>query len=327
MSQSLPIASVDLRDFRSQDPARKQRFITELGDSFSSVGFAVVTGHDLDDALQSRLFEQVRSYFALPTDSKKAHEMPGLKGQRGYSAFGTEVAKSEKVADMKEFWQHGQTHAKDDALHGTEPGNVTVPELPDYTPTLKQVYEALEASGRDLLRAISLYLDLPEDYFDANMTGGSSILRAIHYPPIVQEPASAVRAAAHEDINLITLLMGASASGLEVLTKAGDWLPIQAPPGVLTINVGDMLQRLTNKRLVSTTHRVVNPPRELWHTSRYSVPFFLHPRPDTDLSCLVSCVDAQHPKQFDAITAGAYLAERLDEIRAEKRADKPLAKD
>lgn len=326
MSHRLPIASVDLRDFRSQDPARKQHFVRELGDSFSRIGFAVVTGHDLDDALQSRLFDQVQRYFALPTQAKKAHEVPGLKGQRGYSAFGSEVAKSEKVADMKEFWQHGQTHAVDDALHGSEPGNVGVPELPEYTLTLKQVYEALETSGRDLLRAISLYLDLPEQYFDARITGGTSILRPIHYPPIHAEPLSAVRAAAHEDINLITLLMGASASGLEVLTKAGEWLAVQAPPGVLTINVGDMLQRLTNKRLVSTTHRVVNPPRELWHTSRYSVPFFLHPRPEMDLNCLDSCVDAQHPRQFEPITAGAYLAERLDEIRSDKRTIKAVAK-
>lgn len=322
MSNPFPVATVDLRDYRSNDPARKQRFIQTLGDSFSGIGFAVVTGHDLDDALQNKLFKQVEDYFKLPVETKRTHEVPGLKGQRGYSAFGTEVAKSEKVADMKEFWQHGQTHAAGDALHGSEPGNVQVTEQPDFTPTLKQVYEALEASGRDLLRGIAVYLNLPEDYFDAKITGGSSILRAIHYPPITQEPDSAVRAAAHEDINLITLLMGASASGLEVLTKAGEWLAIQAPPGYITINVGDMLQRLTNKRLVSTTHRVVNPPRELWHTSRYSVPFFLHPRPEMDLSCLDSCVDAAHPKQFDSITAGAYLAERLDEIRAEKRAEK-----
>ena len=321
MSQEFPIASVDLRDFRSTDPARKQRFIRELGDSFSTIGFAVVTGHDLEEGLQGRLFEQVQRYFALPIETKKRHERPDLKGQRGYSAFGTEVAKSERVADMKEFWQHGQTHEASDPLHGSEPGNVAVPELPQYTPTLTQVYQALESSGRDLLRALAVYLDLPEDYFDAKITGGSSILRPLHYPPIVDEPMSAVRSAAHEDINLITLLMGASASGLEVLTKAGEWLPVQAPQGVLTINVGDMLQRLTNKRLVSTTHRVVNPPRALWHTSRYSVPFFLHPRPEMDLSCLSSCVSAEHPRQFEPITAGDYLAERLDEIRADKRTD------
>ncbi|MFT4191990.1 MAG: 2-oxoglutarate and iron-dependent oxygenase domain-containing protein [Comamonas sp.] len=320
MAQPLPIASVDLADFRSADPARRQRFVQALGDSFSRIGFAAVTGHDLDDALQTRLFDEVQAFFALPEAAKRRYEIPGIKGQRGYSAYGAEKARSEKVADMKEFWQHGQTHAASDPLHAAQPPNVEVAERPHFTPVLLSSYAALESTGRDLLRAISLYLDLPEDFFDTHIQGGLSILRAIHYPPITHEPDSAVRAAAHEDINLITLLMGASAQGLEVRTRDGQWLPIMAPPGYLTLNVGDMLQRLTNRRLVSTTHRVVNPPRELWGTSRYSVPFFLHPRPEMDLSCLPSCIDAVHPKQFDDISAHDYLQERLREIRAQRPA-------
>jgi len=320
MEYALPIASVDLNDYRSPDPQRKQRFVQALGDSFSSIGFAAVTGHDLDDDLQTRLFNEVQAFFALPEDTKRRYEIPGIKGQRGYSAYGAEKARSEKVADMKEFWQHGQTHAVDDPLGQQDHANVEVAERPDFTPVLRNSYAALESTGRDLLRAIALYLDLPEHFFDARIQGGLSILRGIHYPPITQEPQSAVRAAAHEDINLITLLMGASAEGLEVRTNEGRWLPIMAPPGYVTLNVGDMLQRLTNKRLVSTTHRVVNPPRERWGQSRYSVPFFLHPRPEMDLSCLPSCVDATHPKQFADTTAHDYLQERLREIRAAKAA-------
>jgi isopenicillin N synthase-like dioxygenase len=319
MANPLPIASVDLADFRCDDPARRQHFVQALGDSFSHIGFAAVTGHDLDDALQARLFDEVQAFFALPEADKRRYEIPGLKGQRGYSAFGAEKARSEKVADLKEFWQHGQSHAASDPLHAAEPPNVEVAERPSFTPVLRSSYAALESTGRDLLRAIALYLDLPERFFDAHIQGGLSILRAIHYPPITTEPDSAVRAAAHEDINLITLLMGASAQGLEVRTHDGRWLPIMAPPGYLTLNVGDMLQRLSNRRLVSTTHRVVNPPRERWGTSRYSVPFFLHPRPETDLSCLPTCIDAAHPKQFEDISAHDYLQERLREIRAQRK--------
>lgn len=320
MAYQLPIASVDLADYRSDDPGRRRRFVQALGDSFSRIGFAAVTGHDLDDALQARLFDEVQAFFALPEDTKRRYEIPGLKGQRGYSAFGAEKARSEKVADMKEFWQHGQTHAAGDPLLQREHANVAVAERPDFTPTLCQTYAALESTGRDLLRAIALYLDLPEAFFDAHIQGGLSILRGIHYPPITTEPQSAVRAAAHEDINLITLLMGASAQGLEVRTHDGQWLAVTAPPGYITLNVGDMLQRLTNRRLVSTTHRVVNPPRERWGQSRYSVPFFLHPRPEMDLSCLLNCIDSVHPKQFADVTAHDYLQERLREIRAAKAA-------
>lgn len=316
MSASLPIAAVDLRDFRSSDPQRRSRFIQELGDSFSTIGFAAVTGHDLEGELQQRLFDEVQAYFALPEDVKQHYVIPGIKGQRGHSGHGSEKAKGQTIADLKEFWHHGQTHGPGDPLHGSSLPNVPVAERSDFTPTLQRTYAALERTGSDLLCAIAHYLGLPPDYFDAHIRGGLSILRAIHYPPIVQEPASAVRAAAHEDINLITLLMGASAQGLEVRTLTGQWLPITAPPGYLTINVGDMLQRLTNRRLVSTTHRVMNPPRELWGSSRFSVPFFLHPRPEMDLTCLAQCVDAEHPKLYTDMTADAYLQERLAEIRA-----------
>jgi isopenicillin N synthase-like dioxygenase len=195
---------------------------------------------------------------------------------------------------------------------------VEVADLPSFNSLFLTAYRAFEKSGAELLSAIALYLDLPSDYFDSRITKGNSILRAIHYPPITHEPASSIRAEQHEDINLITLLVGASADGLQILTREGDWVPVTALPGQIVVNVGDMLQRLTNNRLRSTTHRVVNPPRELWHTSRFSIPFFLHPQSHVSLACLEHCVDEANPKAYDDITAGAYLDERLREIGLKK---------
>lgn len=310
------VSDVYMPDFRSADPAKRQAFIQTLGDSFSRIGFAVVKGHDVPRDLQDQVFAEARDFFALPDDDKRQYVVPGINGQRGYSAFGTEKAKGESRVDLKEFWHHGQTYPATDPLGAQQPANLDVAQRPQFTPTLKATYEALERTGSDLLRAIAIYLDLPEGYFVPHIQGGISILRAIHYPPITTEPAGAVRAAAHEDINLITLLMGSSAQGLEVKTLDNQWVPVQPGHGDLTINVGDMLQRLTNRRLRSTTHRVVNPPREEWHQPRFSIPFFLHPRPEMSLNALPSCITAEQPKQFDDITADGYLQERLREIRA-----------
>ncbi|MEJ7136864.1 isopenicillin N synthase family dioxygenase [Amphibiibacter pelophylacis] len=310
------VSDVNLADFRASDPARRQAFIQTLGDSFSRIGFAVVKGHDVPRPLQDAAFAETRDFFGLPVEAKQKYIVPGINGQRGYSGFGTEKAKGETRVDLKEFWHHGQTYAANDPLGAHQPPNLEVSERPQFTPTLKATFEALERTGSDLLRAIALYLGLAEDYFVPHIQGGISILRAIHYPPITTEPAGAVRAAAHEDINLITLLMGSSAQGLEVKTLDGQWVPVQPGHGDLTINVGDMLQRLTNGVLRSTTHRVVNPPREEWHQPRFSIPFFLHPRPEMSLNCLPGCVSAERPRRFDNITADGYLQERLREIRA-----------
>jgi isopenicillin N synthase-like dioxygenase len=243
----------------------------------------------------------------LPLEFKQSYEINGLAGQRGYTSFGKEHAKGSVSPDLKEFFQYGQP--LDEHLP-----NVLVNEISDLNTTLDKAFIEFEKSGLFLLRAIAIYLGLDEYYFDKKVIKGESILRAIHYPPITQNPQTAVRAEQHEDINLITLLIGASADGLQILSKENKWLNINAEPGHIVVNVGDMLQRLTNNKLKSTTHRVINPPEQFWHTSRFSIPFFLHPHSSVSLSCLESCITADTPRMFNDITAGEYLHERLIEI-------------
>jgi len=240
----------------------------------------------------------------------------GAAGQRGYTSFGKEHAKQSQVADLKEFFQIGQELADRDSSAFT--ANPEVSEVPEFMSLGTQLYRAFEASGGSLLRAIALYLGLDEDYFDQQIGDGMSILRAIHYPPITQEPKSAIRAEQHEDINLITLLVGASAGGLELQNAQGEWQEIIPENDEIVINVGDMLQRLTNNYLKSTTHRVVNPPRSEWDKPRLSIPFFLHPRPEMRLDVLPSLVSDDRPQAYEPITAGEYLDERLREIGLKK---------
>jgi isopenicillin N synthase-like dioxygenase len=308
------IPGIDLNDFISGTPAQKQAFVEALGNAYEDIGFVAVKGHLLSDALQDRLYSEVQRFFSLPDEIKAKYEIAGLAGQRGYTSFGKEHAKGRNVGDLKEFWHFGQYVDGDDPIRKEYPENVSVTELPDFNAAGKEAYLKLQETGKYMLRAIALYLGLDEFYFDDKIHHGNSILRPIHYPPITAEPQSAVRAAEHEDINLITLLMGASAEGLEVLNKKGEWIAITALPEQLVVNVGDMLQRLTNNKLRSTTHRVVNPPREKWGTSRFSIPFFLHPRSEMRLDCLSQCIDEQHPQAYGPISAGDYLTERLIEI-------------
>ncbi|MCU0423212.1 MAG: isopenicillin N synthase family oxygenase [Bacteroidia bacterium] len=312
------IPSVDLNDFINGTPEQKIAFVQQLGKAYEDIGFVAVKGHFLSDELSQNLYAQVQQFYGLDLEKKHAYEVPGLAGQRGYTGFGKEHAKGRTEGDLKEFWQFGQWVEDGDAVKAEYPDNVSVSELPNFNSLGKEAYKKLEETGKYMLRAIALYLGLNEFYFDEFIHNGNSILRAIHYPPITNEPKSAVRAAEHEDINLITLLMGASAEGLEVLNKQNEWVGITALPDQLVVNVGDMLQRLTNNKLKSTTHRVVNPPREKWGTSRYSIPFFLHPRSSMKLDCLAECIDAEHPIQYEPITAGEYLDERLREIGLKK---------
>jgi isopenicillin N synthase-like dioxygenase len=316
--KAMTIPVVDLSDFTGGDTRRKTAFIHELGKAYEDVGFVAVKNHGISDALIEDLYSCTQQFFSLPAEKKSAFEIPGLAGQRGYTSFGKEHAKGSDAPDLKEFFQYGQIVPKDHPLKPEYPDNVSVKEVPGFNETFFSAYRAFEKSGTSLLQAIALYLDLPEHYFDEFVHEGNSIVRAIHYPPITTEPKSAIRAEQHEDINLITLLVGASAGGLEILTKTNEWVAVTSLPEQIVVNVGDMLQRLTNNKLKSTTHRVVNPPRELWHTSRFSIPFFLHPKSSMDLSALESCVDAQHPKVYDDITAGEYLDERLREIGLKK---------
>jgi isopenicillin N synthase-like dioxygenase len=312
------IPVVDLEDFTSGDSARKEMFVQQLGKAYEDVGFVAVKNHGIPKELIDDLYKQVQEFFSLPLEQKRKYEISGLAGQRGYTSFGKEHAKGSDAPDLKEFFQYGQTVPEDHPLKPEYPDNVKVKEVPGFDETIYKAYRAFERSGKTLLQAIALYLGLNEHYFDEYVEQGNSIVRSIHYPPIVTEPKSAIRAEQHEDINLITLLVGASAGGLEILTKQNEWVGVTSLPDQIVVNVGDMLQRLTNNRLKSTTHRVVNPPRELWHTSRFSIPFFLHPKSKMSLDCLDDCINESHPKQYQDITAGEYLDERLKEIGLKK---------
>ncbi|MCA0132787.1 isopenicillin N synthase family dioxygenase [Winogradskyella alexanderae] len=308
------IPSVDLKDFISSDPKRKQKFIDEIGKAYEEIGFVALKGHFLDDELVDRLYAEVKHFFNLPLETKRKYEIPGIGGQRGYVSFGKESAKGKKEGDLKEFWHFGQYVEDDEKRKNEYPENVEVKELPEFNKVGKETYKMLEKTAKYVLRALALHLGLEETYFDDYIHNGNSILRPIHYPPILEEPKDAVRAAAHGDINLITLLMGAQGRGLQVQRHDGEWIDAIAEPDELMINVGDMLSRHTNSKLKSTIHRVVNPPRELWGTSRYSIPFFMHPISEMKLDVLESCVDEENPKQFDDITAGEFLNERLVEL-------------
>ncbi|WP_075342899.1 isopenicillin N synthase family dioxygenase [Tenacibaculum agarivorans] len=308
------IPSVDLQDFLSEDVERKQKFINEIGNAYETIGFVALKGHFLDDTLVENLYSQIKEFFDLPVDVKQKYEIPGIGGQRGYVSFGKESAKGKKEGDLKEFWHFGQYVENNSKLENEYPANVIVDELPEFNEVGKQTYKMLEKTAKYVLRALALFLDLDEEYFDQYILNGNSILRPIHYPPIKEEPKGAVRAAAHGDINLITLLMGAHGKGLQVQNHDGEWVDAIAQPDELMINVGDMLSRHSNNKLKSTIHRVVNPPKELWGTSRYSIPFFMHPISEMKLDVLENCIDAKNPKQFEDITAGEFLNERLREL-------------
>ncbi|AEW85198.1 isopenicillin N synthase family oxygenase [Flavobacterium columnare NBRC 100251 = ATCC 23463] len=309
------IPSVDLRDFLSDDPVRKQKFVNEIGKAYEEIGFVALKGHFLNDKLVEDLYTEVRNFFNLPLEVKSKYEIPGIGGQRGYVSFGKEHAKGRSAGDLKEFWHFGQYVSEGSKWAGEYPDNVVVEELPSFNEVGKEAFQMLEKTGVYVLRALSLYVGLDEYYFDNFIKDGNSILRPIHYPPITDEPKDgAVRAAAHGDINLITLLMGAQGKGLQVQNHAGEWIDAIAQEDELMINVGDMLSRHTNNKLKSTIHQVINPPRELWGTSRFSIPFFMHPVSDMSLNCLAECIDEKNPKLFEDITAGEYLNERLVEL-------------
>jgi isopenicillin N synthase-like dioxygenase len=309
------IPSVDLRDFLSDDPKRKQKFVNEIGKAYEDIGFVALKGHFLDDKLVDELYEEVRNFFNLPLEVKGKYEIPGIGGQRGYISFGKEHAKGRSAGDLKEFWHFGQYVSENSKYKDVYPDNVQVEELPRFNVVGKDAYQMLEKTGVYVLRALAIYLGLDEFYFDNFIKDGNSILRPIHYPPITDEPKDgAVRAAAHGDINLITLLMGSQGKGLQVQNHNGDWIDAIAAPDEVVINVGDMLSRHTNNKLKSTIHRVVNPPRELWGTSRFSIPFFMHPVSDMPLNCLENCIDEKNPKLYEDITSGEFLHERLVDL-------------
>ncbi len=288
-------------------------FASALGASFRRFGFAMVRDHGMDRALIDRGWSLARDFFALPDDIKRRHDAGTNSGQRGYTAFGTEIAKGASENDLKEFWHVGRQLPPGHPLEGTMPPNIWPDDLPEFRSVFSSLYADFERVGTELLRAIAVYLTLEEHWFDDAIRDGNSILRLLHYPPVSPQ-AAGMRAEAHEDINLITLLLGAEEGGLELRKRDGNWLPVVPPPGALAINVGDMLQRLTNHQLPSTTHRVINPPPERRNVARYAMPFFLHLRPDFLIKPLPQCVDDGHPAIDPPISAHDYLTERLREI-------------
>ena len=307
------IPSVDLAEFLSGDANRKAAFVEQLGKAYEDIGFVAVKNHGVSEDIIADLYLQVQQFFSLPSKQKKQYENNVLAGQRGYTSFGKEHAKGSEAPDLKEFYQYGQV-PRDNFKEEDYPPNISVREVERFNSTFDKAYRSFEKLGKVSLQAIALYLGLDEFYFDDFIHNGNSILRAVHYPPITAEPKSGIRAEQHEDINLITLLVGASAAGLQILTKQNEWVPVTSLPEQIVVNVGDMLQRFTNNKLRSTTHRVVNPVRELWHTSRFSIPFFLHPKPSMSLRCLDTCINKDHIKAYEDTTAGEYLDERLKEI-------------
>jgi len=300
------IPSLDITDF----DADRDRFVADFGRAYEEWGFAGITGHQLDPKLVETAFAAAQAFFAMPTAVKEKYQSSAVGHARGYVPFGTEKAKDSQYSDLKEFYHIGRELPGVDYLSNNE----WPVEQSNFKPVFETLYAELDQLANRILSVAALYLNLPEDYFNPRVAQGEALLRVLHYPPISDENIPNVRAAAHEDINLITLLVGSEQDGLEVQSKQGDWVPISMIDGTIICNVGDMMQRLTNGQLRSTTHRVVNPKGEKARTSRYSMPFFMHPNPDVALDCLPQCVSDDNPIKYPPISADEYLKERLRAI-------------
>ncbi len=310
MSSRIP--SLDIRRFDTERDA----FVAELGAAYREWGFCGISGHGIAPALIDNAYEAFRAFFALPEQTKRKYHVPGTGGARGYTPFGIETAKDSKHFDLKEFYHVGRELPAGSKYAPVMPPNLWPEEVPAFKPLAYELYETLDRLGSRVLSALALHIDLPADFFADKTNFGNSILRPIHYPPITADNIPNVRAGAHEDINFITLLVGASAAGLEVKSRQGEWVPFTADADVIVVNIGDMLQRLTNHVYPSTTHRVTNPPGEAARKPRYSTPFFLHPNPDVVLATLPNCISTDNPNRYPvSITSHEYLLERLREIK------------
>ncbi len=311
------IPTFDIRRFTTPTSSSdREAFVADLGAAYREWGFAGIRGHGIDQILIDQAYDVFVRFFALPDDVKRRYHVPGSGGARGYTPFGIETAKDSKHFDLKEFWHIGREIPDDSKYRDVMPPNRWPAEVPALHERGYALYQALDALCSQVLSALALHIDLPEQYFADKTNNGNSILRPIHYPPITADDIPNVRAGAHEDINLITLLVGASAAGLEVKSKDDTWVPFTSDADTIVVNIGDMLQRLTNHVYPSTTHRVVNPPGEQARKPRYSIPFFLHPNPDFLIDVLPSCITPDHPSRYpQPITAHGYLLERLKEIK------------
>ncbi len=306
------VPTLDIRRFDTD----RDDFVAEIGAAYREFGFCCIRGHGVTHELIGNAYDAFQRFFALPEDVKMKYHVPGTGGARGFTPFKVETAKDSEHPDLKEFWHIGREIDPASRFADTMPPNLWPEEVPGFREYGYGLYQALDQLGARVLRALALHIHLPEHYFDDKIDQGNSILRPIHYPPIEQAGVPNVRAGAHEDINFITLLVGASAAGLEVLTREGEWLPITTEGDAIVVNIGDMLQRLTNHVYPSTTHRVVNPPGADAGKPRYSVPFFLHPNPDVVLDPLPQCISDDNPSRYDtSITSHEYLQQRLREIR------------
>ena len=305
------IASVSLND-ADKDP---QGFAQELGNSFVEYGFAIVRDHGIPQELIDRAEQMSKQFFALPEDVKKKYLIAGSGGARGYTAFGIETAKGATSFDLKEFWPVGRELAEGHKFRGVMADNVWPDEIPGFKQTFLELYDAFDAAGVKVLRAIARFLKVDEEYFTDTVRDGNSVMRLLHYPAQTEATGNHIRAGAHEDINTITLLLGAEEAGLELKTRDGRWIPVSPKPGELVINIGDMLQRLTNGVLRSTSHRVVNPAPDRASHARYSMPFFLHFRPDFVIEALPGTVPAGEEPKWPPISSHEYLQERLREIK------------
>ena len=305
------IASVSLTDADRNPDA----FAQSLGRSFEDFGFAIIADHGIPDDLIHRAEEKAKAFFALPEEVKRKYAIPGGGGARGYTPFGIETAKGAKAHDLKEFWHVGRELPAGHPFRDTMADNVWPSEVPGFRETFLELYDAFDRSGLKVLRAIARFLEIDEDYFADTVRDGNSVMRLLHYPPQSEPTGEHVRAGAHEDINTITLLLGAEEAGLELLTRDGRWIPVSPKPGEMVINIGDMLQRLTNGRLRSTSHRVVNPTPDRASKARYSMPFFLHFRPDFLIEALPGTVPPGEEPKWPPITAHEFLQERLREIK------------
>ena len=308
------IPSFDLNDFTKGNEQSKNEFAQAIGEAYHNIGFIAVKNHGFSEALQNNLYSSIQQFFALPQHIKEQYDGAKTHGQRGYTGKMREHAAGRNIGDLKEFYHIGRALPNETSTHYQ--ANIFPTETPDFGSHTLQTYAQMEKVGRTILQALAIYLKQDENYFENKVDKGISILRPIHYYPLTSEESvsGAVRAAEHGDINLITILMGASAEGLEVKRQDGTWIPITAVPEQLVVNVGDMLERLSNGKLKSTHHRVVNPASAKVGTARYSVPFFMHGNPDMSLKALDSCIDESHPKKFEDATVEEFLMQRLREI-------------
>ncbi len=313
------VPELSLMSFVNGTNNDKARFVDDLFRGLKDYGFIVLEDHPVDDKLTAKAYDLIHEFFQLPEETKRQYVCKEGGGQRGYTAFGVEHAKNSKYPDLKEFWHVGRESLVNPAkFQKYFPENIWPTEIPEFKETFLNLYTGLDVTATLMLDALGMALDVPQSYFRSMLEDGNSILRPIHYPPLgPNAPKNAVRAAAHEDINLITVMVGATTSGLELLDRDGKWLPVQMTDKQLVVDSGDMLSRITNDIIPATTHRVVNPDID---DTRYSMPFFVHPNPDTVLKCIPSCIG--EGEKYPAINSHEWLMIRLKEIGLIKEAQK-----